>query len=228
MKVWIADDAPLIRNSLVSYMEGVGHTVVKVFDNALQLRELGLALAQENSFHDVVDLIIADVAMPPTNTDDGLDALIAIREAVPDLPVVALSQYKSSLYAERLVSTQLNHPGSGGTGYLLKERTGDVKDFLECLDIVAAGGTVIDPDVDSEITRTADKVMELSERETLVLKLMSQGLSNEEISDRLGISLGGVSKHVGNIFQRLNLGSTGGTRRIQAVLAYLAYSGHLV
>src|SRR5699024_4626118 len=135
------------------------------------------------------DLPIIDVRMPPDYTDEGLRAALSAREIVPNLPILVLSQYVEESYAVDLITA-----GSGGVGYLLKERVADVTDFLTSIRRVAAGGTAIDPEVISQLMARGrtDPLAELTSRETDVLRLMAQGLSNSAIAEQLVISHGAV------------------------------------
>jgi DNA-binding NarL/FixJ family response regulator len=163
--------------------------------------------------------VLTDVRMPPTNSDDGLRAALVLRQENPDLRVIVLSQYVEERYATRLLST-----ATGGVGYLLKDRVTDVDEFLDAIRRVTAGGTVIDPEVVAQLlTRApADPMDRLTRREREVLTLMAQGRSNTGIATELVISDSAVSKHINNIFAKLDLPETGNDhRRVQAVLRFL-------
>ncbi|HET6711452.1 MAG TPA: response regulator transcription factor [Amycolatopsis sp.] len=165
------------------------------------------------------DLAIVDVRMPPTFTDEGLRAALAARKEIPGLPVLVLSQYVEESYAVELLSG-----GAGGVGYLLKERVADVADFLDAVRRVANGGTAIDPDVIAQLMARGRRnpLDALTARESEVLGLMAQGLSNTAIANSLVVSHGAVEKHIGNIFSKLGLeASAEEHRRVRAVLTYL-------
>jgi DNA-binding NarL/FixJ family response regulator len=165
------------------------------------------------------DVAVLDVRMPPGFRDEGLRAALEAREKIPGLPVLVLSQYVEESYAAELLSG-----GVGGLGYLLKDRVGRVDEFLDALERVAAGGTALDPEVVTELlTRRRDTPIDtLTRRELEVLKLMAEGHGNTTIAETLVITERSVSKHIGNVFLKLNLPpSDSGHRRVLAVLAYL-------
>jgi len=165
------------------------------------------------------DLVLTDVRMPPGLADEGLRAAIELRSERPGLPVVVLSQYIQRSYAAEL----LDSGGGSGVGYLLKDRVGHIEDFLEALRTVAAGGTVIDPEVVRQLlSRRRDPVDRLTSREREVLALMAEGRSNAAIRRDLLISEAAVGKHIGNILMKLDLPPADDShRRVLAVLAYL-------
>jgi len=157
--------------------------------------------------------------MPPTFTDEGLRAALRARELLPGLPVLVLSQYVEERYAVELISD-----GAGGVGYLLKERVADVEEFIDALRRVARGGTVFDQEVIAQLMARGRKnpLDRLTPRETDVLELMAQGLSNTAIAGKLVVSHGAVEKHIGNIFAKLDLDASADEhRRVRAVLTYL-------
>jgi DNA-binding NarL/FixJ family response regulator len=166
------------------------------------------------------DIVVADIRMPPTHTDEGLRAVVELRTQDPDLKVLIFSQYVETQYASRLLARS-----SAGVGYLLKERVLDVKDFTDALERVAAGGTALDPEVVSQLLgagRSRAAASALSPREREVLALMAQGRSNTAIAAELTITERAVEKHVANIFTKLALPvSTADSRRVLAVLRYL-------
>ncbi|NIH82227.1 response regulator transcription factor [Amycolatopsis viridis] len=211
MRVVIAEDAVLLRAGVERLLADEGiETVAAV--------ETGDALVGAVTEHKP-DLAIVDVRMPPTFTDEGLRAALAARETVPGLPVLVLSQYVEESYAVELLSG-----GAGGVGYLLKERVADVADFLDAVRRVARGGTAIDPEVIAQVMARGRKnpLDALTARESEVLGLMAQGLSNSAIAARLVVSHGAVEKHIGNIFAKLGLeASAEEHRRVRAVLTYL-------
>ncbi|NIH85224.1 response regulator transcription factor [Amycolatopsis granulosa] len=211
MRVVIAEDAVLLRAGVERLLADEGIETVAAVDN-------GDALVGVVTEHKP-DLAIVDVRMPPTFTDEGLRAALAAREAVPGLPVLVLSQYVEESYAVELLSG-----GAGGVGYLLKERVADVADFLDAVRRVARGGTAIDPEVIAQVMARGRKnpLDALTARESEVLGLMAQGLSNSAIAAALVVSHGAVEKHIGNIFAKLGLeASAEEHRRVRAVLTYL-------
>jgi DNA-binding NarL/FixJ family response regulator len=211
IRVVIAEDGALLREGLAGLLERFGlHTVAVVGD----AEALKTAVAEH-----APDLVITDIRMPPTYTDEGLRAAVELRRARPDLAVVALSQYVQHSYAADL----LDSGDARGVGYLLKDRVVDVEDFIAALRRVAAGGTVIDPQVVSQLVRhRRDPLSSLSAREREVLALVAQGHSNSAIARQLVISEAAVGKHVGNILSKLHLPRTDDTnRRVLAVLAHL-------
>jgi DNA-binding NarL/FixJ family response regulator len=210
MRVVIAEDSVLLRAGVQSLLADVGIETAAAVDNGDDL----LVAVREHR----PDLVIADVRMPPTFTDEGLRAALAARKEVPGLPVLVVSQYVEGSYAVDLIAE-----GTSGVGYLLKERVADVADFLEAVRRVAGGGSAIDPDVVAQmLSRNRDPLEGLTARETEVLGLMAQGLSNAAIAKKLVITQGAVENHIGNIFAKLGLeASRDENRRIRAVLTYL-------
>ena len=211
MRVVIAEDAVLLRAGVTRLLADEGIETVAAVDNGDDL--LG-AVTEHRP-----DLAIVDVRMPPTFTDEGLRAALAARKAIPGLPVLVLSQYVEESYAVELLSG-----GAGGVGYLLKERVADVADFLDAVRRVAGGGTAIDPDVIAQLMARGRRnpLDALTARESEVLGLMAQGLSNTAIAGSLVVSHGAVEKHIGNIFAKLGLeASAEEHRRVRAVLTYL-------
>ncbi|GAA3851324.1 MULTISPECIES: response regulator transcription factor [Amycolatopsis] len=211
MRVVIAEDAVLLRAGVERLLADEGIETVAAVDRG---DELVGAVTEHRP-----DLAIVDVRMPPTFTDEGLRAALAAREAVPGLPVLVLSQYVEESYAVELLSG-----GAGGVGYLLKERVADVADFLDAVRRVARGGTAIDPEVIAQVMARGRKnpLDALTARESEVLGLMAQGLSNSAIAASLVVSHGAVEKHIGNIFAKLGLeASAEEHRRVRAVLTYL-------
>jgi DNA-binding NarL/FixJ family response regulator len=211
MRVVIAEDAVLLRAGVTRLLADEGIETVAAVDNGDDL----LGAVKEHR----PDLAIVDVRMPPTFTDEGLRAALAARKEVPGLPVLVLSQYVEESYAVELLSG-----GAGGVGYLLKERVADVADFLDAVRRVANGGTAIDPDVIAQLMARGRRnpLDALTARESEVLGLMAQGLSNTAIANSLVVSHGAVEKHIGNIFSKLGLeASAEEHRRVRAVLTYL-------
>ena len=211
MRVVIAEDAVLLRAGVTRLLADEGIETAAAVDNGDDL----LGAVKEHR----PDLAIVDVRMPPTFTDEGLRAAIECRRRYPGLPVLVLSQYVEESYAVELLSG-----GAGGVGYLLKERVADVADFLDAVRRVAGGGTAIDPDVIAQLMARGRRnpLDALTARESEVLGLMAQGLSNTAIANSLVVSHGAVEKHIGNIFSKLGLeASAEEHRRVRAVLTYL-------
>ena len=211
IRVVLAEDGVLLREGLAGLLDRFGFRTVAVAGDA---GELKAAVAAHNP-----DLVITDIRMPPSFTDEGLRAAAEMRRDRPGLAVVVLSQYVQHAYAADLLGS-----GEGrGVGYLLKDRVADVEDFLDALRRVAGGGTVVDPQVISQLVRRRrDPLSALSAREREVLALIAEGHSNTAIARRLVVSEAAVGKHVGNIFAKLRLPQTDDTnRRVLAVLAYL-------
>ena len=212
MRVVLGEDLTLLRDGLTRLLEAFDMKVVEAADNGPAL--LSAMLTQRP------DVAVVDVRLPPTFTDEGLQAAIAARAKLPGLPVLVLSQHVEQLYARELMSG-----GSGGFGYLLKDRVSDVVRFVEAIRIVAAGGTVMDPEVVSQmLARHArdDLLGRLTPREREVLALMAEGRANAGIASRLVITEKAVSKHINSIFTKLNLyPAEDDNRRVLAVLAYL-------
>jgi DNA-binding NarL/FixJ family response regulator len=210
MRVVIAEDLVLLREGLASLLADSGHEVVAGVGDGDAL----LAALEEHR----PDLAIVDVRMPPTQTDEGVRAAVEARRRQPDAAILILSQYVEERYASDLLSS-----GARGIGYLLKDRVADVQEFVAAATRVAAGGTVIDPEVVSQlIVRRQRPVDGLTPRETEVLSLMAQGDSNAAIVERLQISQSAVEKHVRKVFIKLGLPETDQHhRRVLAVLTYL-------
>jgi DNA-binding NarL/FixJ family response regulator len=212
VRVVIAEDLFLLRDGLTRLLQAHGLEVTAAVDNGADLLAAVTA--------DKPDVAIVDVRLPPTFTDEGLRAAIAARSELPDLPVLVLSQYVEQLYARELLAG-----GTGGIGYLLKDRVLDSAQFLDAVRRVAAGGTAMDPEV---IARLLDRnsgngaLAALSPREREVLGLMAEGRSNAAIAQQLVITERAVAKHTASIFSRLGLQpSDDDNRRVLAVLAYL-------
>ncbi|MFT4287151.1 response regulator transcription factor [Nocardioides sp.] len=211
LRIVLAEDAALLREGLVGILERAGHTVVAAVPDAEAL----LAYTGKEQ----PDVVVTDIRMPPTHTDEGLRAAVTIRERHPDIAIMLLSAY----IAEAYVGELLESTTGGGLGYLLKDRVGHVRGFLDSLDRVAAGGTVVDPDVVRHLLarrRNDGPLAALSPREREVLALMAEGHTNPTIATRLFVSEAAVRKHVGNIFAKLDL-APDSDRRVSAVLAYL-------
>ena len=212
MRVIIADDAALIREGLVRLVAEMGHEVTVSVASAPEL----LAAVEVET----PDVVVTDIRMPPRNQDDGLRAALALRLSHPGLPVLLLSQHAERAYAEELLAD-----GAGGVGYLLKDRVGDLGTFARALDTVAAGGTVLDPEIAQQLVRQrrADGPLErLTAREREVLTLMAEGRTNAAIGSALVLSDGAIEKHIASIFAKLDLPpDTDGHRRVLAVLTWL-------
>jgi len=212
VRVVLGEDLTLLRDGLTRLLEAYDMRVVEAADNGPALLDAMLAHRP--------DVAVVDVRLPPTYTDEGLQAAIAARAKLPGLPVLVLSQHVEQLYARELMSA-----GDGGFGYLLKDRVSDVVRFVEAIRIVAAGGTVMDPEVVSQmLARHArdDVAGRLTPREREVLALMAEGRANAGIASRLVITEKAVSKHINSIFTKLDLyPAEDDNRRVLAVLAYL-------
>ncbi len=220
MRLVLADDAALLRAGLVGLLERAGHEVVAELEDAPSLVP---AVFELNDRGELPELVVTDVRMPPTMTDDGLRAAVQIRSVFPQLPVLVLSQYVAPAYAQVLLDAA-SAPNAPGTGYLLKERVGRVADFLKSVDLVASGGMVIDPEVVRSLLRSRrgdSRLERLTPRELEVLELMADGSSNSQIADTLVVSAAAVAKHVANVFAKLDLGPDEENRRVRAVLTYL-------
>jgi DNA-binding NarL/FixJ family response regulator len=212
VRVVLGEDLTLLRDGLIRLLTAYGMEVVEAADN-------GPALLHALITHRP-DVAVVDVRLPPTFTDEGLKAAIEARAQVPGLPVLVLSQHVEQLYARELLSG-----GSGGLGYLLKDRVSDVRRFIEAVRTVAAGGTAMDPEVISQLLarRARDEPLRrLTPREREVLALMAEGRTNAGIAARLVVTEKAVSKHINNIFTKLDLYRGGDdNRRVLAVLTYL-------
>ena len=211
MRILICEDSVLLREGIARLLTDAGHDVVAQLPDATALEA---AIASEDP-----DLAVLDVRMPPTRTNEGILAAIGIRSRGERPRVLVLSQYVEERYAADLIAS-----GTAGFGYLLKDRVADVRDFLAAVEQVAAGGTVLDPEVVSQLLarRRRDTRMErLTPRERQVLALMAEGSSNQTIAERLYVSAGSVEKHISAVFQKLELEPEDGNRRVLAVLAHL-------
>jgi DNA-binding NarL/FixJ family response regulator len=212
MRAVIAEDSTLLRDGLVHLLRRRGHEVVAAVADADALLAAVAA--------DPPDVAVVDVRMPPTHTDEGLRAALALRRDHPAVAVLVLSQYVETRYAAQLLSGRCD-----GVGYLLKDRVADVSDFLDALTRVAAGATVLDPEVVSQILAASGRgttLATLTAREREVLALMAEGRSNTAIARALFVSNASVEKYVTNIFAKLGLPpSEADHRRVLAVLRYL-------
>jgi DNA-binding NarL/FixJ family response regulator len=216
MRIVIAEDSAMVRAGLAEVLTRRGHDVVAAVGDAEALRA---AVAQH-----CPDVTVVDVRMPPGYTDEGLRAAIALRRDYPGLGVLVFSQYIETRYAGDLLGAASGQ-GAAGVGYLLKDRVADVREFVDALSRIAAGGTALDPEVVTQLlgaSRRADGLRALTSRERDVLALMAEGHSNGAIAASLVVSERAVEKHVGNIFTKLSLPpSDAGHRRVLAVLRYL-------
>jgi DNA-binding NarL/FixJ family response regulator len=210
MRVVLAEDSVLLREGLIRLIEEAGCQVVAAVGD-------GPALVAAVAEH-APDVSVVDIRMPPTHTDEGLRAAVEIRRRAPGAKILVLSQYVEVTYAGDLFADR-----AGGVGYLLKDRVVDVDELTDALRRVAAGGTVLDPQVVSELfAARRDPLATLTPREREVLGLMAQGCTNTAICRRLVVSEGAVEKHIGNIFGKLGLPpSDSDHRRVMAVLTYL-------
>ncbi|GLZ08446.1 DNA-binding response regulator [Actinomadura sp. NBRC 104412] len=212
MRVVLAEDLALLREGLVSMLEAHGFEIAAAVDNGPSLIK---ALLDHRP-----DVAVVDVRLPPSFTDEGLQAALEARRQVPGLPVLVLSQYVEQLYARELLAD-----GTGGIGYLLKDRVFDAAQFIDSVRRVAAGGTAMDPEVISRLvarTTREQPLARLTPRELEVLELMAQGRSNAAIAQQLVVTERAISKHTANIFDKLGLAvSDDDNRRVLAVLAYL-------
>lgn len=212
IRVAIAEDSVILRDGLVQLLADRGFEVIGAAADAVALHALVAA--------DLPDVAVVDIRMPPTFTDEGLRAALALRKTHPQLGILLFSQYVETRYAAELLAD-----GAAGIGYLLKDRVADVSDFVEALVRVASGGTALDPEVVTQLlgaSRKNDSLSRLSARETEVLSLMAEGRSNGAIATSMVISEGAVEKHVASIFSKLDLpASPADHRRVLAVLRYL-------
>jgi DNA-binding NarL/FixJ family response regulator len=212
MRIVIAEDAVLLRDGLTRMLVDHGHDVVGAVEDAAGLMQM----VDETE----PDIVVLDVRMPPTHTDEGIRAALELRARRPELPVLVLSQYVEENYATELLAGDL-----GGIAYVLKDRVTDVGQFLETIERVAEGGTAIDPEVVSQLlarTRRQEPLSDLSPREREVLALMAEGRSNAAIASRIVVTPRAVEKHVKSIFQKLRLPQAETDhRRVLAVLQYL-------
>ncbi|WP_377274153.1 LuxR C-terminal-related transcriptional regulator [Peterkaempfera sp. SMS 1(5)a] len=217
MRVVIAEDSVLLREGLTRLLTDRGLEVVAGVGDGEALLKAVADLADAGGLPDVV---VADVRMPPTHTDEGVRACVELRRRHPQLGVLVLSQYVEERYASELLAGSTR-----GVGYLLKDRVAEVREFAEAVERVAAGGTALDPEVVAQLlsrSRKGDVLEGLTPREREVLGLMAEGRTNTAIAKQLVVSDGAVEKHVSNIFLKLGLTqSTEDHRRVLAVLTYL-------
>jgi len=209
VRVVLAEDLALLRDGLIRILEAFDFEVVAAVDNGPALLP---ALIEHRP-----DVAVVDVRLPPTFTDEGLQAAIAARTQVPGLPVLVLSQHVEPLYARELLTDR-----NGGVGYLLKDRVANVGQFVDAVRRVAAGGTAMDPEVVSRLLARREPLAVLTAREREVLGQMAEGRSNAAIAAKLFVTEKAVSKHINNILTKLDLAqSDDDNRRVLAVLTYL-------
>ncbi|MFF0681198.1 response regulator [Streptomyces tendae] len=208
----LAEDSTLLREGLVRLLSEEGHEVLAAVGDAVALlREIELVRP---------DMVVVDIRMPPTHTDEGLRAALEIRRRWPGLGVLVLSQHIERNYAAQLLTSNVER-----VGYLLKDRVAQVEEFLDALERIEAGGAALDPEVVRQLvirTTHSDPLARLTPRERSVLETLAQGHTNAAISEKLHISLSTVEKHLNMIFDKLELvHASGYNRRILAVLRYL-------
>ncbi|MEI5101994.1 response regulator transcription factor [Streptomyces sp. PmtG] len=212
MRLVLAEDSTLLREGLVRLLTEEGHEVLAAVGD-------GAALVEAVEEH-APDVIVADIRMPPTHTDEGIRAALEIRARHPEVGVLVLSQHVEKRYAAQLLATD-----SARVGYLLKDRVAQVEEFLESLERVHAGGAAIDPEVVRQLlarTTHVDPLATLTPREREVLAAMAQGHTNAAIGDKLHIAQSTVEKNINTIFEKLGLTRTSAySRRVLAVLRYL-------
>jgi DNA-binding NarL/FixJ family response regulator len=213
MRIVIVEDSVLLREGIARLLNESGHEVIG------QLADATTVVASVAELHP--DLVVLDVRLPPTFTDEGIRAALAVRHAAPSQPILVLSQYVEERYATELLASD-----SQGIGYLLKERVADVGDFVDACQRVAAGGTVLDPEVVAQLLarRRRGPFDDLTPREREVLGLMAEGRSNVGIARHMVVSDGAVEKHISSIFSKLGLATSDTEhRRVLAVLKYLQH-----
>jgi len=212
VRVVLAEDLYLLRDGLIRLLEAHGFQIVAAVESGPELRRALVDLRP--------DVSVVDVRLPPTFTDEGLQAALYARREIPGLPVLVLSQHVEQLYARELLAD-----GAGGVGYLLKDRVLGADQFIDAVRRVAAGGTAMDPEVIAKLLTTKganEPFGRLTPREREVLDLMAQGRSNAAIGQRLFLSESAIGKHTASIFAKLDLTpSDDDNRRVLAVLAYL-------
>lgn len=211
MRILICEDSALLREGLVRLLEDAGHEIAAALPDAVDLTRTVEATAP--------DLCILDVRLPPTFTDEGVRAAVGLRRDRPDLAVLVLSQYVEERYAGDLITGQ-----SGSLGYLLKDRVADVREFLDAVERIGAGATVLDPEVVAQLLtrRGRDaRMARLTDRERTVLALIAEGKSNQAIAQALFVTEASVEKHITSLFQKLDLEQDEhGNRRVLAALIH--------
>ncbi|MEJ1089629.1 response regulator transcription factor [Microbacterium sp. Mu-80] len=231
MRILICEDSVLLREGLVRLLDDAGHEVVAALPDTEGLMDAAVESAP--------DLCILDVRLPPTFTDEGIRAALALRAQHPTLPLLVLSQYVEERYASDLIAAQSGSAQSGSAqsgsaqaastqggalGYLLKDRVADVAEFVESVERIADGATVLDPEVVAQLLtrRNRDeRMLRLTDRERTVLALIAEGKSNSSIAGLLFLSAASVEKHITSIFQKLGLDPEDGNRRVLAALAHI-------
>ncbi|MCB8907113.1 MULTISPECIES: response regulator transcription factor [unclassified Streptomyces] len=212
MRVILAEDSTLLREGLVRLLAEEGHEVLAALGDAVTL----LKEVEERR----PDVVVVDIRMPPTHTDEGLRAAVEIRERRPEVGVLVLSQHIERHYAAKLLASNAER-----VGYLLKDRVAQVEEFLDALERIHAGGAAIDPEVVRQLvvrTTHGDPLARLTPRERTVLEALAEGHTNAAIAQKLHISLSSVEKNLNAVFDKLELThTTGYSRRILAVLRYL-------
>lgn len=211
LRVVIAEDGVIVREGVAGMLRRFGHEVVAAVGDA---DELVKAVAEHRP-----DVVVTDMRMPPGFSDEGLQATITLRAENPDLPVLVLSQYVEQTYAREL----LDSGPTSGLGYLLKERVGEVAEFIDVLVAVASGRTIVDQEVVRQLlSRRQDPLDRLTAREREVLGLMAEGRSNAAIARALVVTEAAVAKHINSLLTKLDLPpGADDHRRVRAVLAYL-------
>lgn len=206
----VADDSVLLREGLVRVLDEAGFDVIGSYPDA----DLLLAELEQQA----PDLVVLDVRMPPTFRDEGVRAAIRARQLMPAVGILLLSQYVEVAYAQELLSS-----GSGGVGYLLKDRVASLDELKDAVERIASGGTVLDPEVVAQLLgRRHDPLASLTPREREVMGLIAEGRTNAAIGRELVIGIGAVEKNVTSIFQKLGLDDSGDDhRRVLAVIAWL-------
>lgn len=216
MRILICEDSALLREGLVRLLDHAGHEIAAALPDAIDLED---AVARTQP-----DLCILDVRLPPSFTDEGIRAALALRADHPQLPLLVLSQYVEERYASDLIAAS-----GGALGYLLKDRVADVTEFLDTVQRIGDGATVFDPEVVSQLLsrRTRDaRMARLTDRESAVLALIAEGHSNQSIARTLHVSEASVEKHITSLFQKLDLEpDESGNRRVLAALVHLDHGG---
>jgi DNA-binding NarL/FixJ family response regulator len=215
LRVVLAEDSVLLREGLAAVLERFGHHVVAAVGDADALT----AAVDEHE----PDIMVTDVRMPPRYADEGLRAAVELRSRHPGLGVLVLTQYVAATYAFELLESD-GRRRAGGLGYLLKNRVGAVREFIDAVERIAGGDAVIDPEVVRQLLhreRTSSLLDRLTAREREVLALMAEGRANAAIAERLCVSAAAVAKYIGAIFTKLDLSGAEGHHRVLAVLTYL-------
>ncbi|MCP2164344.1 response regulator [Goodfellowiella coeruleoviolacea] len=215
LRIVLAEDSVLLREGLAAVLERFGHHVVAAVGDA---EALTAAVDEQQP-----DIMVTDVRMPPGYADEGLRAAVELRTRHPRLGVLVLTQYVAATYAFELLEAD-RRERAGGLGYLLKNRVGAVREFVDAVERIAGGDTVIDPEVVRQLLhreRTSSLLDRLTAREREVLALMAEGRANAAIAERLCVSAAAVAKYIGAIFTKLDLSGAEGHHRVLAVLTYL-------